>query len=32
VYGRIFTLSGVIAGFRKTALERIGFWSEDMIT
>jgi len=32
VYGRIFTLSGVIAGFRKTALERIGFWNETMIT
>ena len=32
VYGRIFTLSGVIAGFRKSALHRIGYWSEDMIT
>lgn len=31
-YGRIFTVSGVIVGFRKTALERVGFWSEDKIT
>ncbi|WP_228715658.1 poly-beta-1,6-N-acetyl-D-glucosamine synthase [Acinetobacter suaedae] len=31
-YGRLFTVSGVIAGFRKTALHRVGFWSEDMIT
>ena len=31
-YGRIFTVSGVIAGFRKTALDRIGYWSADMIT
>ncbi|WP_343595799.1 poly-beta-1,6-N-acetyl-D-glucosamine synthase [Acinetobacter sp.] len=31
-YGRVFTVSGVIAGFRKTALERVGFWSEDKIT
>lgn len=31
-YGRIFTVSGVIAGFRKTALEQVGFWSEEKIT
>lgn len=31
-YGRIFTVSGAIVGFRKTALHRIGYWSEDMIT
>lgn len=31
-YGRIFTVSGAIAGFRKTALDRIGFWRDDMIT
>ena len=31
-YGRIFTVSGVIAGFRKTALEQVGFWSHDKIT
>lgn len=31
-YGRIFTVSGAIAGFRKTALDRIGYWRDDMIT
>lgn len=32
VYGRIFTVSGVVAGFRRSALDRVGFWSLDMIT
>lgn len=32
VYGRIFTVSGVIAGFKKSALHRIGYWNEEMIT
>jgi biofilm PGA synthesis N-glycosyltransferase PgaC len=32
VYGRIFTVSGVIAGFRKSALHRVGYWSNDMVT
>ena len=32
VYGRLFTVSGVISGFRRTALHRIGYWSEDMVT
>ncbi|MFW5452045.1 poly-beta-1,6-N-acetyl-D-glucosamine synthase [Thioalkalivibrio sulfidiphilus] len=32
IYGRIFTVSGVIAGFRRTALDRIGYWSSDMVT
>jgi len=31
-YGRIFTVSGAIVGFRKTALDRIGYWRDDMIT
>ncbi|MDZ7810189.1 MAG: poly-beta-1,6-N-acetyl-D-glucosamine synthase [Arhodomonas sp.] len=31
-YGRVFTVSGVIAGFRRTALDRIGYWSPDMVT
>lgn len=31
-YGRIFTVSGVIAGFRKTALMQVGLWSDDKIT
>ncbi|MGY4515694.1 biofilm PGA synthesis N-glycosyltransferase PgaC [Lysobacter sp. HA18] len=32
VYGRIFTISGVIAAFRRSALHRIGYWSETMVT
>lgn len=32
VYGRIFSVSGVICAFRRTALHRIGYWSEEMIT
>ena len=32
VYGRIFTVSGVIVGYRRTALHRVGYWSEDMST
>ena len=32
IYGRIFTISGVVAGFRKAAIHRIGYWSTDMIT
>lgn len=31
-YGRIFTVSGVIATFRKSALHRAGYWQDDMIT
>lgn len=32
VYGRIFTVSGVVAGFRKAALHRVGYWNTDMVT
>ncbi len=32
IYGRIFTASGVIVAFRKTALHQIGYWNSDMIT
>ncbi|WP_028491477.1 poly-beta-1,6-N-acetyl-D-glucosamine synthase [Thioalkalivibrio sp. ALE19] len=32
VYGRVFTVSGVIAGFRRTALDRVGYWAPDMVT
>lgn len=32
VYGRIFTISGVISGFRRTALHRVGYWVDDMVT
>lgn len=31
-YGRLFTVSGVVAGFRKTALHDVGYWSPDMLT
>lgn len=31
-YGQVFTVSGVISGFRKTALHRVGYWSLDMLT
>lgn len=32
VYGRLFTISGVVAAFRKQALTDVGYWSQDMIT
>lgn len=32
IYGRIFTVSGVVVAFRKTALQRIGYWNTDMVT
>lgn len=31
-YGRLFTVSGVITGFRKAAVHEIGYWSPDMLT
>ena len=31
-YGRIFTVSGVVACFRKAALHDVGYWSPDMLT
>lgn len=31
-YGRIFTVSGVVAIFRRTALHDVGYWSSDMLT
>jgi biofilm PGA synthesis N-glycosyltransferase PgaC len=31
-YGRIFTVSGVVAFFRKAALHDVGYWSSDMLT
>jgi biofilm PGA synthesis N-glycosyltransferase PgaC len=31
-YGRLFTMSGVIAGFRKSAVHQAGYWSPDMLT
>lgn len=32
IYGRVFTVSGVVAAFRKSALHQIGYWSTDMVT
>ncbi|KXU38599.1 poly-beta-1,6 N-acetyl-D-glucosamine synthase [Ventosimonas gracilis] len=32
VYGQVFTVSGVVAAFRRSALDRIGYWDLDMIT
>jgi poly-beta-1,6-N-acetyl-D-glucosamine synthase len=31
-YGRLFTMSGVIAAFRKSALHQAGYWSPEMLT
>lgn len=32
IYGRVFTVSGAVAAFRRSALQQVGFWDEDMIT
>jgi biofilm PGA synthesis N-glycosyltransferase PgaC len=32
VYGRVFTVSGAVAAFRRSALQEVGFWSTDMVT
>lgn len=32
IYGRIFTVSGVVVAFRRAALQRIGFWHSDTVT
>lgn len=32
VYGQIFTISGVVAAFRRSALDRVDYWSLDMVT
>ena len=31
-YGRLFTVSGVISAFRRTALHDVGFWSDIVVT
>ena len=31
-YGRLFTVSGVITAFRKSAVYQVGFWSDDILT
>jgi biofilm PGA synthesis N-glycosyltransferase PgaC len=32
VFGRIFTVSGVITAFRRSAVHRVGYWSPDVLT
>jgi biofilm PGA synthesis N-glycosyltransferase PgaC len=32
VLGKVFTVSGVVAAFRKRALLDVGFWDDDMVT
>lgn len=32
VYGRVFTVSGVVSAFRKSALHQVGYWNVDMVT
>jgi biofilm PGA synthesis N-glycosyltransferase PgaC len=32
IYGRVFTISGVVAAFRKSALHDVGYWNTDMVT
>ena len=32
IYGRVFTVSGVVAGFRKSALQDVGYWNIDTVT
>ena len=32
IYGRIYTISGVIGAFRALALCKVGYWSEDIMT
>jgi biofilm PGA synthesis N-glycosyltransferase PgaC len=32
IYGRVFTVSGVVAGFRKSALQSVGYWNIDTVT
>ena len=32
VYGRVFTVSGVVAAFRKSAVHKVGYWHTDMAT
>jgi len=32
IYGRVFTMSGVVSAFRKAALHQVGYWSLDMLT
>jgi poly-beta-1,6-N-acetyl-D-glucosamine synthase len=31
-FGRLFTVSGAVTAFRKTAVHEVGYWSPDMLT
>ncbi|WP_204368653.1 glycosyltransferase [Neosynechococcus sphagnicola] len=31
-FGQLFTVSGVISAFRKSAVHQVGYWSADMLT
>lgn len=32
IYGRVFTVSGVVSAFRRSALQDVGYWNTDMAT
>jgi biofilm PGA synthesis N-glycosyltransferase PgaC len=32
IYGRVFTVSGVVSAFRKSALHNVGYWRLDTVT
>ena len=32
IYGRVFTISGVVTAFRKSALHQVGYWNTDTVT
>lgn len=32
IYGRVFTVSGVVTAFRRSALHQVGYWSTDIVT
>ncbi len=32
IYGRVFTVSGVVVAFRRSALARVGFWDLNKVT
>ncbi|KAA3631747.1 MAG: poly-beta-1,6 N-acetyl-D-glucosamine synthase [Proteobacteria bacterium] len=32
IYGRVFTVSGVVVAFRKSAIQKVGYWGTDTVT
>ena len=32
IYGRVFTVSGVVSAFRKSAVHQVGYWGLDVLT